>query len=268
MRFLLELFKEVAFEVRYAVQSLVGSEEAAEVLQMGADGTPTKNIDDVAEKAAIKALKSSEIPMVVLSEERGRVILGEEPEYICVIDPLDGTLNATKGLPIFSTSIALAPYGDARTIEDLEFGLVMDLANGDIFEAKRGGGAEMNGKRIRTSQTEKLEEAALSIYAKPGRLESVESLIKKSRRIRCLGSVALELCYVAMGGYEAMVDLRRVLKVTDIAAGKLIIEEAGGVVSDREGKILNYDIQSLDRVEIIASGNKKIHSSILSLVRP
>ncbi|MFQ5888388.1 MAG: bifunctional fructose-bisphosphatase/inositol-phosphate phosphatase [Candidatus Hydrothermarchaeales archaeon] len=264
---MLELSENLALGIERSIRPLIGNKKSADVLYIGADGTPTKRIDDVAEKAAIDFLKSTDIPMVVLSEEKGRVLLDEDPEYICVLDPLDGTVNAIKNIPIYNTSIAFAPYKEDATLEDIEYGLVMDLFNNNIFKAEKGERAMMNGKEITASDTEEIEKSTLSLYIKPGELKTVEALIKKSKRIRCLGSVALELCYVANGGYEGMIDLRHLLKVTDIAAGKIMVEESGGVVSDSKGNILNYGLQTLDRVEIIASANVEIHENVLSVLR-
>lgn len=264
---MLGLSEDLALEIQRSIKPFMGHKESADVLYKGADGTPTKRIDDIAEKAALGFLKSTEIPMVVLSEEIGRVSLGEDPEYICVLDPVDGTLNATKNIPIYNTSIAFAPYKEDATLKDIKYGLVMDLFNSNTFKAEKRGAAMMNGKEISVSTTEEIEKSTLSLYIKPGELRTVEALIKKTKRIRCLGSVALELCYVANGGYEGMIDLRHLLKVTDIAAGKIIVEESGGIVSDSEGKILNYGLQTLDRVEIIAAANEKVHESVLSLLR-
>ncbi len=143
----------------------------------------------------------------------------------------------------------------------------MDLFNNNVFKAEKEGGATMNGEEITVSDIEEIEKSTLSLYIKPGELKTVEALIKKTKRVRCLGSVALELCYVANGGYEGMIDLRHLLKVTDVAAGKLLVEESGGVVSDGEGKILNHGLQNPNRVEIVASANDSVHEEVLSLLR-
>ena len=264
---MLELSEDLAMEIQRSIKPLIGSKGAADVLYIGADGMPTKRIDDVAEKTALDFLESKDIPMVVLSEERGRVILGEEPEYICILDPVDGTLNATSKIPIYNTSIAFAPYNVDATLTDVKYGLVMDLFNDNVFKAEKDGGATMNGEEITVSDIEEIEKSTLSLYIKPGELKTVEALIRKTKRVRCLGSVALELCYVASGGYEGMIDLRHLLKVTDVAAGKLLVEESGGVVSDGEGKILNHGLQNLNRVEIVASANNRVHEEVLSLLR-
>lgn len=264
---MLDLSMDLALEIQRSIKPILGSRGASEVLYVGADGTPTKRIDDVAENAALEFLRSKDIPMIVLSEEGGRILLGDDPEYICVLDPVDGTLNATRNIPIFNTSIAFAPYKEDATLEDIEYGLVMDLYNNNVFSAEKGGGSRINGERITTSKIEEIEKSTLSLYIKPGKLKEFEELIKKTKRIRCLGSVALELCYVANGGYEGMIDLRYLLKVTDVAAGKIIVEESGGVVTDDEGKNLNNGIQRLERVKIIASSNPGIHEKILYSLR-
>jgi myo-inositol-1(or 4)-monophosphatase len=145
-------------------------------------------------------------------------------------------------------------------------GLVKNLATGDVYEAEKGKGAKLNGKNISTTRDEKLEGASLCVYIHRD-VRRLEKLLKMPKRVRTLGCVALEMCHVAKGDYHAMVDLRKVLRVTDIAAGKLIVEEAGGIVSDGLGQPLRASILEIERTSPIASGNIGIHKKILNVLR-
>jgi myo-inositol-1(or 4)-monophosphatase len=256
---MIETLREVAAEVQKAVRPIKGTMESREVIKMGADGTPTMKMDDVAEMAAFDVLKGMDIPLVVLSEESGLVRMGDDPEYICVLDPVDGTHNAVRGIPFYSISIAIAPYRADASMNDIEFGLVMNLETGDVFEAELGKGARFNGERIST-EDKRLDESTFCIYMRND-TEKLNRLLKGVKRIRNMGSVALELCHVAKGDYHGLVDLRNLLKVTDVAAGKLILEEAGGT-STPETSIL-----SLKGIPVVACSSEKLYKDVAKLLR-
>jgi len=97
-------------------------------------------------------------------------------------------------------------------------------------------------------------------------MEKVDKICKMIRRMRIMGSVAIELCYVADGTYDAFMDIRGNLRIVDIAAAKLIIEEAAGIVTDEYGQPLNGKLNVLDRTSIIASGNSKFHQEMIRLI--
>jgi myo-inositol-1(or 4)-monophosphatase len=255
---MIETLREVASEVQKAVQPIKDTREAGEVIKMGADGTPTVMLDDVAEKAALDVLRGTNIPMVVLSEEAGTVTMGDNPEYICVLDPVDGTHNAVHGIPFYSISIGLGKYKEDATTEDIELGLVMNLETGDVFEAEKGKGATFNGSRIKT-EDKRLGDSTFCIYMRND-IERLSGLLRGVKRVRNMGSVALELCYIAKGDYHGLVDLRNLLKVIDIAAGKLILEEAGGICTP-ETSILN-----LEGITVVACSSEKLYKDVAGLL--
>ena len=262
---MIETLKEVAEEVQKVVKPIKGTIKSREVIKMGADGTPTVKMDDIAEIAALDVLRSTGISMVVLSEEAGTVTIGDDPEYICILDPVDGTLNAVHGIPFYSISIALAKYRENATAKDVEFGLVMNLETGDVFEAERGKGARFNGEPISTDDVG-LNESTFCIYMRND-IEKLKRLLHGVKRIRNMGSVALELCHVAKGDYHGLVDLRNLLKVTDIAAGKLILEEAGGVVMANEtGVVLESSIHELVGLSVVACSSEKLYKDVAGLL--
>lgn len=256
---MIEMLREVAAEVQKVARPLAGTTAAGEFIKMGADGTPTVRVDAVAEKAAFDVLNRNKVSMVVLSEEAGRVSIGDSPEYICVLDPIDGTYNAVRGIPFYALSIAVADYRENASVKDLEFGLVLNLATGDVFEAQKGKGATFNGENISTSMDKRLNKSTFCVYMRND-IERLNGFLKRVKRIRNMGSIALELCHVAKGDYHGLVDLRGALRVTDIAAGKLILEEAGGVISDgaQDASILN-----LEGLSIVACGNEDLHRKAL-----
>jgi len=194
-------------------------------------------------------------------------ILTEEtlmPEYSSafrwIIDPLDGTTNYAHGYPCFCTSIAL------EVEEDIALGVIYDPILQELFIAEKGRGAFLNGKKIFVSPSDKLIKALISTGFPYDLRESREnnvnhfcSFIMEARAIRRDGSAALDLCYVAMGRFDGFWELK--LNPWDVAAGKIVVEEAGGLVTDFGGKPFN-----IYGKEILAT-NGKIHKEMLKILQ-
>ncbi len=246
-------------EVTEAIRDLVGTDEGWEVVRMGADGTPTRRLDRRAEECIVEALLAKQQYQTLVSEEIGRLDLGGSTGTI-FLDPVDGTFNAAHGIPFYALSIALAEGGI------MQMGYVRDLAHGDTFTAQRLQGAFLNGRPIRVSPTISLHTSAMSIYGKKFDIGQMMHLGQKIRRWRLLGASALELCYVASGRLDAFIDLRRTLRVTDAAAGMLICQEAGGMVSDFEGNDLLFPDEVTIGKTLIAS-NGHLHRKIIEYLR-
>ncbi len=261
---------EIMREVDQAITPLVGEKEAGEIVKMGADGTPTKLIDLVAEEKVVEILEGVERPLTLVSEEIGRINIGSgSPEVIFVVDPLDGTSNAVKNIPAYGISLAIAKINDmdrSMTIHDIEMGFVKNFATGDIYQAIKGGDASLNGQDITTSTLTDISRSSIGAYIYRADMEKVDKICKMIRRMRIMGSVAIELCYVADGTYDAFMDIRGNLRIVDIAAAKLIIGEAAGIVTDEYGQPLNGKLNVLDRTSIIASGNSKFHQEMIRLI--
>ncbi|AKB28987.1 Inositol-1-monophosphatase [Methanosarcina siciliae T4/M] len=257
----LKLCRE-AYRAAYdATCDLVGTDSASSFVCMGADGTPTTGIDLAAEDAIVEVLKADGRPMRILSEELGELIIGKSPEFSVVLDPLDGTYNASAGIPFYSVSIAFASHD----LSDLRFGYVRNLAFREEYYAEAGNGSYLNGNRIETSANSELKDLCVSIYGYRQNVERTRRIYSNIRRVRLFGSVALELCYVASGRLDAFVDVRKALRVTDVAAGQLILEEAGGLVTDGYGKTLRLPDNVTARVEMVAS-NGHVQKKLLSLL--
>jgi len=254
------LCDSIATAVSTSIQELVDTPEGAAVVAMGADGTPTKSIDRAAEKAVFSRLKSSGRGFRVLSEERGAVQIGDEPEYFLALDPLDGTFNAIKGIPFYSLSLFFSKGGS-------HFGYICDLPRGVRYYAEAGSGAyvEPGGKRLRISKTSELRDFSISAYTIRPHTSRIAGIGDKVRRIRTLGSASLEMALVAGGKLDAFVDLRGMLRVVDVAAGKLILEEAGGIITDAEGNVLELNGDMWQKTDLIGS-NGLLHHDLLRLI--
>lgn len=259
--YFLSLSDRIADAVQNRIKDIVGTLSASNTLYMGADGTPTKAIDDISERVILEILSQEGRSMRILSEECGEKIIGSFPEYTVIVDPIDGTYNACFGIPFYSISLAFKHACE----DEVCFGYVRNIATGDIFHAQRGEGAFLNSQRIEISNKPDISKFCISVYGYRPHIRATTMLCRQVRRVRILGSVALELCYVAAGKFDAFVDVRGSLRLTDVAAGKLIIEEAGGVVTDGSGASLHLEDSIMNKVYMVAS-NGHVHEDILRLI--
>ena len=193
------------------------------------------DIDYSAEKEVIYHLRKAFPTHTIISEEAG-VLKGDDNDYQWIIDPLDGTTNFIHGIPHFGVSIACKHKGK------LEHAVIVDPMRQEEFTASRGRGAYLNGSRIRTSNQIFLSGSLIatgipfnspSIEQMDPYLACLSDLAKESSGIRRLGAASLDLAYVAAGRFDAFWEMN--LKPWDIAAGVLLIKEAGGLVSDFDG---------------------------------
>lgn len=257
------LCRRISSEVKTEVMSFVGTEDAGKVLYTGADGTATKFIDKVAEDAVFRVIEENSIPIMVVSEEAGVVNFGNDPEYIMVLDPIDGTHNAISGIPFYSISMAFARYNNDATLKDITYGFIENLATGEVFQAEKGKGAFRNGDSIMASHETQLDRGYFSIYINPQDLEQIAPLLQKLKKIRAMGCMSLEMCLVAKGNFFGVMDFRNNLRNIDIAAGYIILEEAGGFTTDLSGNSLSLSIMDIRKTNLVAASNKNINKKII-----
>jgi len=256
---LMRLCDNAAKAIVSAIQDLVGTDAGGQMVKMGADGTPTKRIDYAAEGAVLDVLRASGLGFSVLSEEIGSVKIGDKPDYFLHLDPLDGTFNAIAGIPFYSVSIYICR-------DDCRFAYISDLARGRSYYAEAGRGAYARpGGRIFVSQNSDLKDFSISAYTLRPNTARIAGIGDRVRRIRTLGSASLEMALVASGKLDAFVDLRGMMRVVDVAAGKLLIEEAGGVVTDAAGDELQVDANMWQKKYLIGSNGLQ-HRELLHLI--
>lgn len=213
-------------------------------------------VDFEAEKAIIKLIKKNFPLHDILAEETGGKIGGE---YTWLIDPLDGTTNYTKKFPFFSTSIALL-YKQNPILS-----VIFNPISQELYFAEKGKGSFLNGKRIRVGERQALSKAIV-LFNKGRAKEDFIKFHKTLKRVgglcrsfRFWGSLSLELCCVASGRIDGHIDVGS--KPWDLAAGVLIVQEAGGRVTNFKGE--KYTIQD----QYIIASNGKIHNQLLRLIR-
>lgn len=216
-------------------------------------------VDQAAEKAIIDTLKSAYPDHGFLGEEGGDI--NEAAENIWIIDPLDGTTNFLHSFPQYCVSIALQQKGVITQA------VIYDPVHNDLFTATKGRGAFLNDKRIRVGSRIKLQEALISTGF-PFRefsyldtyMDMLKDMIKSTTGIRRPGSAALDLAYVAAGFSDGFFELN--LSAWDIAAGGLLVQEAGGIVGDFEGN------ESWLQTGNIVAANPKVFAQMLQVLAP
>jgi len=262
----LSVLKEALSYVRQAVLSALKSAEAEKVIGVGAYGTPSRAIDLVAERAFVEYMKQHNVRCTILSEESGVLDINGGGDLI-VLDPLDGTLNALRGIPMFTSSIAVASGGDFK---DIYASVVMNLLTGDLYYAKKGEGAFLNGRRIHPSSINRLEDAIidfpLNIMKVPWYLQMIAPVMRRTAHVRFLGSVSLSICLVASGALDGFVDLRGLLRIVDIAGATFIAKEAGCLLDDGKGEGFNPELSIKTRTSVIVACNRYLLEQILSLL--
>ncbi len=218
------------------------------------------DVDRMAEQEIIKVIRKAYPDHAILAEESGTSGKGNK-EYEWIIDPLDGTTNFLHGFPQFAVSIALAFRGK------LDQAVVYDPISQDLYTASKGSGAQLNGRRIRVTSRKTLEGALLgtgfpfkSQELLDTYLATFKALFKDTAGIRRPGSASLDLAFVAAGRLDGFWEFD--LKPWDMAAGALLVQEAGGKVGDFAG-----GEDYLDSGNVIA-GNLKVFEAMLKEIRP
>jgi myo-inositol-1(or 4)-monophosphatase len=260
----LGLCRQAAHSAREAVAGLTSTAERAAPQGEGEGGDTTLAVDRVAEDAVFDRLQESGFPLLAVSEERGEVSLngGDEGEgsVRVVVDPVDGSMNAKRGLPFACVSIAVAAGPRMR---DVEVGFVAELDPPRDWWAVRGVGAFRGRDRLEPLVPGPLEVLGLET-ARPslvaGAAEAIAGL--EARRLRVLGSVAAAMCLVAAGRLDAMITLREVRSV-DVAAAQLIVEEAGGAVALPGGDALDLELRTRAAAARDASMLERLRTELL-----
>jgi fructose-1,6-bisphosphatase/inositol monophosphatase family enzyme len=250
----------IASSVHQVVRDAAGSPRRAEVVAMGADGSPTEEIDRIAEAEILRVLNEEGVRWNLLSEEIGLVERGGDRTL--VVDPIDGSTNALRNLPFSTVSLALG----RETLDGIELGVVRDLYRGTTYWAARGAGAYRDGERIRTRPWQPrggLMFLNLGAHA----TERAVQLAGKVRRVRSLGCASFEMLMVAQGSadgylFENHPDPRN-LRATDIAAAYRIVAEAGGDVRDVAGlSLAGFPLGVERRTSVFAFGDPRLAEAV------
>lgn len=268
-----ERWLEVCRAMRDAVVAAVAEvprARRADELGRGAGGDTTVAIDKAAEDAAfgvLAAVASDGEGFTVVSEEIGERSFGGGGSWRVVIDPIDGSLNAKRGLPLYALSIAVA---DGPAMGDVALGYVFDLAGGEEWIARRGGGAAVDGVTLGSSRPlEKLQLVALEATRPEQLAPAAAAMAGVTERVRVLGSLALALCHLADGRLDAVASLRpRGVRSIDIAAAQLVVREAGAAVAlpDAPGPFAAAPLDLVGRSRIVAARDDRALALVAGLL--
>ncbi|MBY9009848.1 MAG: D-fructose 1,6-bisphosphatase [Candidatus Lokiarchaeota archaeon] len=242
----IDFLKLLATEIYKDVSPLLGTVKAGIKYERGAGGDISMHIDIVAEKALLRILNNNYIDILIISEEMGEKYIGSkekaiESQKVLIVDPVDGSNNAVRGIPYSSISIA---YAEGKAVKDIEKAVVLNLNTKDIYWAEKGKGAFLNEKKIHVSNLNLSDNCffELNLPKKNAftNIERLKPIIERFNRIRILGSSALTLCQVAKGSMEAFINLRESNRLVDVAAGLLILKEANGRFFSLDGSELDH----------------------------
>lgn len=219
------------------------------------------DVDKAAEQAIIETLLKAYPEHAIYGEESGKSANADQAEFVWIIDPIDGTTNFMHGFPHYCISIALQHNGVVTQ------GLIYDPSRNDLFTATKGAGAYLNDKRVRVTRHDKISQALISTGFGSGDGAAMDEfckmyriMLEKAQGVRRTGSAALDLAYVASGRIDGYFE--KGLKPWDIAAGALMVSEAGGIVAD-----FNGESGYLENGNVIAA-SPRVFGQMLNLLTP
>ncbi|MCX8150011.1 MAG: fructose 1,6-bisphosphatase [Candidatus Bathyarchaeota archaeon] len=263
------LFLKCRENIRFHLQPLLPHlKDPQPDLGLGAGGDQMKVADLTAEMAIVDVLLQNGVSFTLVSEESGVKEYGaQSKDCYVIVDPIDGTTNLTRGLPFYCSSIAVS---DQPNLSSVHAAMVTDLFHLIDYTAFKGKGAFRNVEKIVPSKLRSLQDAVIGLdlntYKVAELAPVLSALIANTKHIRHFGANALELCYVADGLTDAFVDIRGKLRTTDVAAGFLILKEAGGTITTPDGGEVNTKLDPRQTIKFVASGNHDIHDLILNLI--
>jgi myo-inositol-1(or 4)-monophosphatase len=271
---MLDILTEASKNVYNEIKDLLGTIDGGSKISRGAGGDISRKIDIIAEKTVLNTIKSNNIFPTIIGEECGIVNLNKSSssnnnnEGFLIMDAVDGTTNAIRGLPFSCCSLAFANEFKLSSVIDA---VVLDLFTGDIYSASKEKGSFYNNKKIYVknedfNSIESLEDLKSFDVVIGTNISGITSNILNelskvllfSTHIRHFGANALELCYFARGFMDAYIDIREKIRATDMAAGYLIAKEAGGKLYSPDGQKLDSDLGLKTKLSFYAVGNKKI----------
>jgi myo-inositol-1(or 4)-monophosphatase len=267
----LDILKEACNQVYDQTRGLIGTRKGNEKLGRGAGGDISRRIDVVAEAAVVEILKKHNFKPTIIAEEAG-TIKGNDDGFL-IMDAIDGTTNASRGVPFYCCSLA---YATNVKLSSVVVAAVIDLSQGDLYHASDQLGAFMNNTQIHTStslqfaESNDLDDILVGLNlsgVSPVNMMGLLNVISNANHIRHFGANALELCYLARGLIDAYIDIRGKIRSTDLAAAYLIVKEAGGKLYSTDGSNLDSILDIRAKISFLAVSNDEIFSRIAAYMQ-
>jgi myo-inositol-1(or 4)-monophosphatase len=261
----LELCRLCVGDIRDVLERLPTRAEREPILRRGLGGDDTTAIDQAAEDVIVERLAALGEDLVLVSEELGEREFGRGGTTRIVVDPVDGSVNAKRGIPFFSFSLAVA---DGPTMADVGFGYVYDFGTGEEWTAERGQGAFLDGRRLPVVvPTERIEILSFEGTTTRAIAEKIGGVLDLVGRVRVMGSLALSLCHLAAGRVDAVCSLKEA-RSFDIAAAQLLVRECGLAIElfdDPPFSAAQLDLEQRSRV--VAAGSVELTDALAAALR-
>jgi len=231
-------------------------------------GDKTLLLDVKAEDAILSVLSSSGTKFEILTEEKGFIKNEKTPEYLAIVDPIDGSANLERGIPIVSIGISIIPYKKAMTTDDAEISIIDSVFTDETYIAVTGKGVTKNGIKVKPSDPVELENAIISYDTKktwdPDYMKKSLRTISAVHDIRRTATNLLDLCWTAAGFLDGMVDLRDMLPIIHLC-GTHMVFEAGGFVLDQNGNRYCSPLEPERMMNFVAASNETLARQILAI---
>jgi myo-inositol-1(or 4)-monophosphatase len=256
----LEICRSCVADIRSVLGLLPTRAEREPVLRRGEGGDDTTAIDHAAEEAVVERLAGMGESFVLVSEELGTRMFGGGGRRVVVVDPIDGSVNAKRGIPFFAFSLAVA---DGPTMGDVGFGYVYDFGSGEEWTATRGEGAFLNGTRLgAVLPKDTIEILSFEGTTTAAIAERAVDAAAVATRLRVMGSLALSLCHLAAGRVDAVCSLKPARSV-DIAAAQLLVRECGLAIElFDDPPFASAPLDLVSRSRLAAAGTRELLDSL------
>ncbi|MHC1635292.1 MAG: inositol monophosphatase family protein [Candidatus Methanospirareceae archaeon] len=271
MKMSVEELLKLSSEIRDSIKTYIFENEDYGDIIDNRERDVTRKVDFFAEKTLEEALKRRNLCARIISEELGDHIFpkGCNPEFTLIFDPIDGSTNATLGIPFFCSSIAYSPKVERVTFDDLQASVVSTIY-GKTYYAAKGKKAYVDGKEL-PQKIKGKNKRVFSVYTYgTDSMPIPADLLKLQNKdiiVRVLGSIAVELCLVAEGVLDAVIDIRNIINGYDIAGSVLILKEAGGIITDLKGADLTEEVGKMESISFVATLEEGLHEEILKIFR-
>jgi len=230
-------------------------------------GDRTLLLDQRAEDIIVGVLRESGMQFDILTEERGVIKAERNPEFLAIVDPIDGSANLEREIPLCSIGISAIPFSDTMTTDDVTLSIIDSIFTDETYVATKSQGVKKNGKSVRPRKSTSIENAIISYDTKrkwEGQFaEASCRTLTSVYDMRRSASNLLDLCWTAAGSLDAMVDLRDMLPIVHVCGTHMVLE-AGGVVLDKNGSHFTVPIDMNAKMSFVAASTDELAKEILS----